>query len=120
MGCLCSAIPHNLPLGDRGIHLGNLLLVYLLSDLVTGTALVLVKASTTSLTASQFCCNALPADIGVGNVCTAGAIPHRMFAPRATWRVSDVQALELLVDITLVRDGRLWDDLLSERLVVRC
>ena len=51
-----------------------------------------------------------------------------MLAPRATWRVaeshdvvlSDVQALELLVDITLVRDRRLWDDLLSERLVVRC
>ena len=92
--------------------------MYLLSDLVTGTALLLVKASTTSLTASQFCCNALPADVGVGNVCSAGTIPHRVSAPWTTWRVSeghnvvlsDVQALELLVDITLVRDRRLWDE----------
>ena len=102
-------------------------MLYLLSDLMTGAALMLVKASTTSLTASQLCCNALPADVRVGNVCTAGAIPHRVFAPRATWRVSkghnvvlsDLQALELLVDITLVRDRRLRDDMLSESLVVR-
>ena len=128
MGCLCSAIPHNLPLGDRGIHLRNLLLVYRLSDLVVGTALVLIKPPTTSLAASQFCCNPLPAEVGVGDGRTASAIPHGMLAPWATWRVaeshnvilSDVQALELLVGITLMRDRRLWDDLFSERLVMRC
>ena len=76
MGCLCSAIPHNLPLGDRGIHLWDILLMYLLSDLMVGAALVLVKPPATSLAASQFCCNPLPAEIGVWNICTAGAIPH--------------------------------------------
>ena len=128
MGCLCSAIPHNLPLGDRGIHLGNLVLMYLLSDSVVGAALVLIKPPATGLAASQFCCNPLSAEVGVGNVRTASAIPHGMFAPWATWRVaesrnvflSDVQALELLDDITLMRDRRLWDDLFSERLVMRC
>ena len=105
-----------------------LLLLYLLSKLMVRATLMLVKASSTSLTATQFCCNALPAEVGVRDVGAACAVPHRMFTPRATWRVaegynivlSDVQALELPVDITLVRDRRLWDDLLSERLVVRC
>jgi hypothetical protein len=76
MGCLCSAIPHNLPLGDRGIHLWDILLMYLLSDLMVGAALVLIKPPTTSLAASQFCRNSLPAEIRVWNICTAGAIPH--------------------------------------------
>ena len=76
MGCLCSAIPHNLPLGDRGIHLWDILLMYLLSDLMGGAALVLIKPPTTSLAASQLCRNSLPAEIRVWNICTAGAISH--------------------------------------------
>ena len=76
MGCLCSAIPHNLPLGDRGIHLWDILLMYLLSDLMVGAALVLIKPPTTSLAASQLCRNSLSAEVRVWNICTAGAIPH--------------------------------------------
>ena len=128
MGCLCSAIPHNLPLGDRGIHLGNLVLLHLLSDLVVGATLVPIKPPTTSLAASQLCRNSLPADVRVWNVRAAGTVPHGVFAPRATWRVatghnvilSDVQAFELSVSIALMRDRRLWYDLFSERLVMRC
>ena len=128
MGCLCSAISHDLPLGDRGIHLWYVLLLYLLSDLVVSAALVLIKPPTTSLAASQFCRNSLPADVRVRNVCAAGTVPHRVLAPRTAWRVaeshdvvlSDIQTLELSVDIALVRDRRLRDDLLAERLVVRC
>ena len=127
MGCLCSAIPHNLPLGDRGIHLWNFMLLHLLSDLVVGATLMLIEPLSTGLAASQFCRNSLPADVRVWNVRAAGAVPHGVFAPRATWRVakghnvilSDVQALELPVDFTLMWDRCLWNDLLAECLIMR-